>query len=80
MLDPHKRSFLRRKRRDLVCFCLNESLGNFIAKVRGLKGLGVSSLGGRELIGEIKDPFEAVKGQQVLGGEGFLRKLKDQWN
>jgi hypothetical protein len=32
------------------------------------------------LIGEIKDPFEAVKWQQVLGGEGFLRKLKDQWN
>jgi hypothetical protein len=29
---------------------------------------------------EIKDPFEAVKWQQVLGGEGFLRKLKDQWN
>ena len=28
------------------------------------------------LIGEIKDPFEAVKWQQVLGGEGFLRKLK----
>ena len=32
------------------------------------------------LIGEIKDPFEAVKWQRVLGGEGFLRKLKDQWN
>ena len=32
------------------------------------------------LIGEIADPFEAVKWQQVLGGEGFLRKLKDQWN
>jgi hypothetical protein len=32
------------------------------------------------LIGEMKDPFEAVKWQQVLGGEGFLRKLKDQWN
>jgi len=32
------------------------------------------------LIGEIEDPFEAVKWQQVLGGEGFLRKLKDQWN
>src|ERR1700731_3194864 len=31
------------------------------------------------LIGEIEDPFEAVKWQQVLGGEGFLRKLKDQW-
>src|SRR5271165_919091 len=32
------------------------------------------------LIGEIEDPFEAVKWQQVLGGEGFLRKLQDQWN
>jgi hypothetical protein len=32
------------------------------------------------LIGEMEDPFEAVKWQQVLGGEGFLRKLKDQWN
>ena len=32
------------------------------------------------LIRELKDPFEAVKWQQVLGGEGFLRKLKDQWN
>ncbi len=32
------------------------------------------------LIGEIEDPFEAVKWQQVLGGEGFLRQLKDQWN
>jgi hypothetical protein len=32
------------------------------------------------LIGEIEDPFEAVKWQQVLSGEGFLRKLKDQWN
>ena len=32
------------------------------------------------LISEIKDPFEAVKWQQVLGGEGILRKLKDQWN
>ena len=32
------------------------------------------------LIGEIEDPFEAVKWQQVLGGEGFLRKLKDHWN
>jgi len=32
------------------------------------------------LIGEIEDPVEAVKWQQVLGGEGFLRKLKDQWN
>jgi hypothetical protein len=32
------------------------------------------------LIGEIEDPLEAVKWQRVLGGEGFLRKLKDQWN
>src|SRR5271157_957255 len=32
------------------------------------------------LIGEIEDPFEAVKWKQVLGGEGFLRKLKDHWN
>ena len=32
------------------------------------------------LIGKIEDPFEAVKWQQVLGGEGFLRKLKDHWN
>jgi hypothetical protein len=32
------------------------------------------------LIGEMEDPFEAVKWQQVLGGEGFLRKLKDHWN
>jgi hypothetical protein len=32
------------------------------------------------ITGEIEDPFEAVKWQQVLGGEGFLRKLKDQWN
>ena len=32
------------------------------------------------LTGEMEDPFEAVKWQQVLGGEGFLRKLKDQWN
>jgi hypothetical protein len=32
------------------------------------------------LIGEIEDPFAAVKWQQVLGGEGFLRKLKDHWN
>ena len=31
------------------------------------------------LVGEITDPFEAVKWQQVLGGEGFLRKLKDRW-
>jgi putative transposase len=28
----------------------------------------------------IEDPFEAVKWQQVLGEEGFYRKLKDQWN
>jgi chromosomal replication initiation ATPase DnaA len=33
-----------------------------------------------ELIGEIEDPFAAVRWQQVLGGEGFLRKLKDHWN
>jgi hypothetical protein len=32
------------------------------------------------LIGQIEDPFEAVKWQQVLGREGFLRKLKDHWN
>ncbi len=32
------------------------------------------------LIGEIEDPFEAVKWQQVLGGERFLRQLKDHWN
>ena len=32
------------------------------------------------LIGEIDNPFEAVKWQQVLGGEGFVRKLKDYWN
>jgi hypothetical protein len=32
------------------------------------------------LIGEIEDPFEAEKWQQVSGGEGFLRRLKDQWN
>ena len=32
------------------------------------------------LIGEIEDPLESVKWQQVLGGEGFLRKLKDHWN
>jgi hypothetical protein len=37
-------------------------------------------LGGRGLIGEIEDPLEAVKWQQVLGGEGFLRQLKDRWN
>jgi hypothetical protein len=29
------------------------------------------------LMGEIEDPFEAVKWQQVLGGEGFLRQLID---
>jgi hypothetical protein len=29
------------------------------------------------LIGKIEDPFQAVKWQQVLGGEGFLRKLKE---
>jgi hypothetical protein len=45
-----------------------------------LEGLGVSSLVEEWLIGEIKDPFAAVKWRQVLGGEGFLRKLKDQWN
>jgi hypothetical protein len=32
------------------------------------------------LIAEIEDPFEAVKWQQVFGGEGFLRQLKDHWN
>jgi hypothetical protein len=32
------------------------------------------------LPGEMQDPFEAVKWQQVLGGEGFLRQLKDHWN
>ena len=32
------------------------------------------------LIGEVDNPFEAVKWQQVLGGEKFLRKLKDHWN
>jgi REP element-mobilizing transposase RayT len=32
------------------------------------------------LIGEIDNPFEAVKWQQVLGGEKFLRKLKNHWN
>jgi hypothetical protein len=32
------------------------------------------------LIGEIEDPFEAVKWHQVLGGEGFLRQLKVHWN
>jgi hypothetical protein len=32
------------------------------------------------LLGEMEEPFEAVKWQQVLGGEGFLRKLKDHWH
>jgi hypothetical protein len=32
------------------------------------------------LIGEMEDPFQAAKWQQILGGEGFLRKLKDHWN
>jgi putative transposase len=32
------------------------------------------------LIGEIHNPFEAVRWQQVLGGKGFLRKLQDHWN
>jgi hypothetical protein len=32
------------------------------------------------LIGEIEDPFEAVKSRQVLDREGSLRKLKEQWN
>jgi REP element-mobilizing transposase RayT/AraC-like DNA-binding protein len=32
------------------------------------------------LTGKIDNPFEAVKWQQVLGREGFLRKLKDHWN
>jgi hypothetical protein len=32
------------------------------------------------LMGEIEDPFEPIKWQQVLGGEGFLRQLKDHWN
>src|ERR1700693_2377862 len=27
----------------------------------------------------MEDPFEAVKWQQVLGGEGFLRQPKDRW-
>jgi len=31
------------------------------------------------LINGVEDPFEAVKWQQVLGGEGFIRKLKDHW-
>jgi ABC-type sugar transport system ATPase subunit len=68
-LTPTKGAFYVAKRRDLVCFCLNESLGNFIAKVRGLEGLGVSSLGGRELIGEIKDPFEAVNTSAIFMDE-----------
>jgi hypothetical protein len=28
------------------------------------------------LVGEIEDPFEAVKWQQVLGGEGFLTQTQ----
>ena len=32
------------------------------------------------LTGEVHNPFEAVKWQQVLGREGFLRKLKDHWS
>jgi hypothetical protein len=32
------------------------------------------------LVGEIENPFEAVKWEQVLGEEGFLRQLKDNWN
>jgi hypothetical protein len=32
------------------------------------------------LVGGIENPFEAVKWQQVLGGEAFLRQLKDHWN
>jgi putative transposase len=32
------------------------------------------------LIRGVDDPFEAVKWQQVLGEEGFYRKLKDHWN
>jgi len=32
------------------------------------------------LITGIDNPFEAVKWQQVLGGEGFIRKLKDDWS
>jgi hypothetical protein len=34
----------------------------------------------RRLTSEIENPFEAVKWQQVLRGEGFLRQLKDHWN
>jgi hypothetical protein len=34
-LTPAKGAFYVANRRDLVCFCLNESLGNFIAKVWG---------------------------------------------
>jgi hypothetical protein len=29
---------------------------------------------------KIEDPLEALKWQQVLGGERFLRKLNDHWN
>jgi hypothetical protein len=28
----------------------------------------------------MEDPFKAVKWEQVLGGEGFLRQPKDHWN
>jgi hypothetical protein len=34
---------------------------------------------GEGLIGEMEDPFEAVKWRQVLAREVFLRKLKDHW-
>jgi hypothetical protein len=47
---------------------------------RNWKAWEYRRLGGRGLIGEIEDPFAAVKWQQVLGGEGFLRQLKDRWN
>jgi hypothetical protein len=40
---------------------------------RNWKAWEYRRLGGRGLIGEIEDPFAAVKWQQVLGGEGFLR-------
>ncbi|MBV8177092.1 MAG: transposase [Verrucomicrobia bacterium] len=32
------------------------------------------------LVTGIEDPFQAVKGQQVLGEEKFYRKLRDHWN
>src|SRR5262249_29161173 len=32
------------------------------------------------LIKELDDPFEALKWQQVLGGEDFLQRIKDRWN